>query len=338
MANMARSSNPVLAADSDIQLHVEGITDEEVIKERWLRDHPDLRRAFSDFKSFSADSKSPDKKTSGCAALVERLAGSLNLTDVIAMGLADRDLLRTKSAIDIFLEPDDVKFRTRATQFLTALGIEAHGVDELGDRLWVLHRWEIENYLLLDLDLIADAYKNNAHKSPVGGPTGSSVEAISEALTMLADEAVPLVAAEAAQVRRGAPIKNWPEKYEALGRKAMHITVTHNYRELTEEEVSAEIQRIEAFGDNCPVGSPQHWDRLSRIVDGKWIFSRISNRWLKWDTQQIRRNLASNQALKMKGPPGEIVDVLTEMRDRAKEIGRKRLPTMPKGMPSAHSS
>lgn len=322
MGNMARSSNPVLAADSDIQLHVEGITDEEVIKDRWIKDHAELRRAFSDFKSYSEDGNNSGQGSSGCAALVKRLASSLDLTDVIAMGLADRDLLRTSSAIDVFLETDDDEFRRRAMEFLSQEGISRYGVPDLGGRLWVLHRWEIENYLLLDVELITHVWNDNAKAHGESSPASNSSET-SAALLALADEGLPRFAAELSQIRKAQPLVANAER-GASNSEQMREAMRLSYPNLKSEELDAENSRIRAFGQGYAEATAERWDRLSRVVDGKWMLGRIANRWIKgWSKEQLRRNLARMQALKMQGPPGEILDVLTEMRKKARAIGRQ---------------
>lgn len=318
MGNMARTSNPVLAADSDIQLHVEGITDVQIIDERWLERHPDLRRAFSEIRycvETPSDTSKLERGPSGCQALLQRLAESLSQTDVIAMGLADRDLLLDRATMEIFLEPDDAAFIQL---------VQAHFQD-LGGRLWVLPRWEIENYLLLDLDLLAVAWRDNAKSNPEEPPTDTTVNGMATALIALADEATPLAAAALANTRLGEPLKAVPGINDARGRSVMKARVTAAYADLPEEAREAEERKIEAFNDPSATSLPERWDRLSRVVDGKWILGRISKRWLKWDRKQLRLNLASNQALKMRGPPAEIVDLFTRMRTSAKEIGQRKL-------------
>ena len=314
MGDITGYQNPIAAADPDITLHVEGLTDKQVIEERWLAQSPALRgKAFSAVVEGSREGGERSRSnggSGGSTAVISRLRDALHDNETIAMGLVDRDYLLGPGKVDAMLECNDDLFGECVAGVIP---------EDLNQRLWVLPRWELENYLLLDLDDLRQELVDRP--GPKHQPPDSS-EQLAARLLSLAKVNQPRVLAMlwcAQNNRDHVKVKNPGKIRDASG---MHTAVTSQEDGPTPDNLKEFEALVGAFENgNTPA---ERWYTASRIVDGKWMLSRISRDWSSNKSADLRRGLASRGAQRHAGPPPEVVSILDKMRRSALRLSRTK--------------
>lgn len=324
MGNMLGYDNPEQATDPTIRLYVEGITDREILLDRWLAKSRDLRTSFPEVLAVAKDQSNTARlhgaEGGGCKQVLKRVEEDLEDRAVLAMGLLDRDVLLSQDHIEFFLEADDQAFAERVVEVFDT---------RLRERIWVLPRWELENYLLLDLDKMWEVYRDNMRKGDAhGAPTGRGE--VAEAFLSLAAESLPLVARSLLLTKRGRGIRSTPALGGASGRDEMRERVVADLvqslgekAEVVGTELDRWESRLQAFATSDVDRAEHRWERLSRVVDGKWMLHRISSRWIALNVAQLRLNSASRIGDEHDGPPPQIKKILSQIVAKGKSLATR---------------
>lgn len=242
---------------------VESADDVEVYQDRWFSDEME----WLEFKSVD------EGAGGGCNEVIGKVAKH-RANQLLAFGIVDRDALLSRNIYDLFWETDDGAYNS---------------AQPFGERISILCRWEMENYLL-DADeleyILAD--KSNPHR-----PIREKLQMIQELLSYC-DTLIPVVAANVLFHENQCGALDLCFRNEIESRPEMEIAV----RQAIEQKLGSpilerfmeNIERVIAFAENHPEGCEERWERLIRIIDGKRILNRIQlkNR-LKDD---IKRDLA----------------------------------------------
>ncbi len=312
MGDMTGYRNPLQAADPEITLHVEGPTDKQVIEDRWLAHSRALRgRVFSAVEA-ATDDRGERSRSHGSAGgakeVVKRLEAALNDTGTIAMGLVDRDYLLQRDTLNAMLEVDDARFGAQVAAALPK---------ELVERLWVLPRWELENYLLTGLEDLRQELEDRPKRAPP-----KTVEELANRLLDLAQVNRPLVLAMLWCTGNGhdhIKVKGQDLIGDASEMRAAVIAAPEAP---SDDDLAPFETRVAAFETGGTVA--ERWDTASRLVDGKWMLKRISRDWSSNKSADLRRGLASRAAERNNGPPAEIALLLDKMRRSARELANQQ--------------
>lgn len=285
MAGFASRENIAVGFDAKIKIYVEGKDDEAILKDRWFGDRAD----FVDVEFESAN---------GCASVVKAVETCDPEDWPQTFGLVDRDaLMRLSSAqpwLDRLLMADDAEFRRSGSPHA---------------RVAVLVRWEIENYLLLDIDVLERTLSDLSERP------GKRLTRERRAawLCQHGNAIVPITAANICLHLEGKPQLK-AEFGGTLDRDG--ILDALSTREITDLEQI--LARLDAFDDASASGQ-QRWDRLNRIVNGKVMLMRIL-RSKKCASQfgPARWSLASRMSDR-DAIPAEIIEIIEDFRAAARD-------------------
>lgn len=205
-------------------------------------------------------------------------------------GILDRDVFRTEDHLDLFLEADDMEFRSGARNTLPPC-------------FHVLLHHEIENYLLQNqVNVGAELFTADKSVPPASVPTH---------LLKAADHYVEIMAAEHACIAVG---KRLPKDVKALA-KNPNLSIAELrallHDELAKMEIQADsfdnnVRRLMIFAEKFSTEWEQ-WTALNRIVPGKDILSHLHTaKIMCGNSGSIKRRLA----YLMQGAPAEIVSAL----------------------------
>lgn len=222
-----------------VTVFLESEEDYLILNDRWFYDEGE----FLDFRS-------SDEGEGGGAKKVVANVNKSREQGFVTFGLVDRDALLAECRWNDWWEIDDERFRSRRP---------------LGEHIRVLTRWEIENYLLAPE--IVEEERANIEGRAVNrtDPTGKLAGDVLEPATLLASAAILL---HEKGTKLGADF-DCVEPVEILSQKLEQKAGEDAVR-LTEKR-----RLVENFGENRQSGSTQHWDRISRLLDGKRILKRL---------------------------------------------------------------
>jgi hypothetical protein len=184
---------------------------------------------------------------------------------VFAFGLVDRDALLSSDDEEGMLETDDELLQCEHS---------------LHQHVRVLTRWELENYLLLEPDIVAEAA--NIHRTKKQQETGA--DTMLQQLLDIADVLVPVTCSRIMRHRRRSKEFTQCGDPSLSSRALMREAVLNHLGEGASDcgrhtnEYEALEARVEAFADANPQGSVDLWRALNRIVEGKCILKRLPAR------------------------------------------------------------
>lgn len=302
---LGEMKNPLTQFDSKIHVILEGETDVAILS-RLLKGLKGLENIL--FKP--ANGSNVDK-------LVEHNIGREEEAGEIVFGIVDRDcLFKDSKTLDDFLEPDNEAFRKKQ-----------HFGSEIGHRVRVLLRWELENYLILEPDAIARLNRDMTEPNQPLPPEDADSEDMLKKLIELGDSQVPLISMCARAVYRGEghPVTHETWDLENLTREKLERQVRMKVG--SAEEVEGEWReferRVEILHAKEQKDLRIRWGEMNRLVDGKRILRQLCQQF-RFDT--FRSHIASNQE---RNPAviQEWVDILNEFKRESRRIAAaKREP------------
>jgi hypothetical protein len=232
-----------------ITVYLESSDDRYLIGTKWFSNLKDR----INFVSVSGDEKRGD---GGCKLVIERVKETRG-QGITAYGIVDRDVLLGDPNFQELLwwEVDD-------NVFVTA--------NPYGETIFVLHRWELENYLLHP-NALEQLHKDKFRNVP---PSLSPRE-IAELL--IQNEKDLIAVTLFSSLHETNPI---PGKKQADLRHSQTLTGV-NLRENVKNETNCTWNQFEdheakilQFAEN-KLDALERWDRLSRLLDGKRVCHRI---------------------------------------------------------------
>jgi hypothetical protein len=223
-----------------VVVYLESEEDRLIIGDRWFYDEN------LEFRSAGEDAEG----AGGCTQVIKKVNAD-GAKGIKSVGLVDRDVLLKDCQWDCWWEHDDTAFSA---------------CQPYGENVKVLSRWEIENYLLLELDIIASVKADRfGHEQSRPAPVPlSSVEIA--LFTML-------TAADAFRHAEG-------KKKVSDGMAGFSGTPQELRRSLEKKGVdSVDLDRgmnkAVLFAGNEEPGSTEHWKQQSRILNGKAVLKRL---------------------------------------------------------------
>lgn len=232
-----------------ITVYLESSDDRYLIGTKWFSNLKDR----INFVSVSGDEKRGD---GGCKLVIERVKETRG-QGITAYGIVDRDVLLGDPNFQELLwwEVDDNVFAI---------------ANPYGETIFVLHRWELENYLLHP-NALEQLHKDKFRNVP---PSLSPRE-IAE---LLIENEKDLIAVTLfSSLHETNPI---PGKKQADLRHSQTLTGV-NLRENVKNETNCTWDQFEdhetkilQFAEN-KLDALERWDRLSRLLDGKRVCHRI---------------------------------------------------------------
>lgn len=234
-----------------IKVFLESAEDVRIFGEHWFSHKQDKLRFVS--------AEGEQVGGGGCRVVISKVEES-NKQNIPAYGIVDRDVLLNDaksdlSKLDIFWETDDERF---------------HAAQPYGDKIHVLHRWELENYLLKPE---AFNYEVSRRISRSPAPDISAETFLEEV-----DNIVQVTALTTYSVANGQKSPN-----PAFG------TNIPSGSDLSQEidkflkrqfpapacpNISEDVEKIRSF-DQIDATPAERWERLSRILDGKKSLMRL---------------------------------------------------------------
>lgn len=283
--------------DLRVRLLLEGKDDVELIDQLWMPNYRE-RQYFL-----------PTLDCGGCPNVLPELDRRRDDPDEIVLGLVDRDYLsREAYNHDLFFLVDDQRFREEVRQRF--------------DRLHVHARWELENYLLLDADELAELWY--AHPRQERPPRVPERDEVLGWLLAAAEVQLPLQAARLLRRGRGDPDPRPRDHHRMASAEAMTLALHELYPDLAPPRVQEMVARLRAFAGPLEEDRLRRWTLSSRVVDGKWVIQRICAERLALKQENLPRDLALRARRSSAGPPAEIRDTLAGLLAHAREIKRAR--------------
>lgn len=249
-----------------------------IVADRWFFDVGDkIRFEHAD-----------DGEGGGAHKVVDKVNEQRLLSEV-AFGIVDRDAIKV-SHPGIWWEDDDARFKSERP---------------LGDSIRVLTRWEIENYLL-DPDVIEEAVANMQAR-PIRQGTA--------ALQTLTDEQDAAIALSAADIVASGHGQRFDHSLDRCPANSLPNQITTKLGQYANELVDTEV-RVRDFASGHPRGSPAHWERLNRMLDGKRLLRRLNLAHGTMGPKDKRLELANN--LRLRGRiPAEFIEYIDEFKAAA---------------------
>jgi hypothetical protein len=232
-----------------VTVYVESSDDKYLIGTKWFSNLKDR----INFVSVSGDEK---RGEGGCKVVIERVKKNRE-QGITTYGIVDRDVLLCDPHFQNYLwwEVDDTVFSA---------------ANPYGETIFVLHRWELENYLLHP-NALEQLHKDKFRNVP---PSKSPRE-IAELL--IENEKDFIAVSLFSSLHETNPI---PGKKQADLRHSQTLT-GHNLREnvkietrCTCAQLSDHETKILQFAEDKH-DALERWDRLSRLLDGKRVCHRI---------------------------------------------------------------
>lgn len=228
----------VPASTDGIKIYLES-TDDQYILRNWFS-------TFNFYDKLSFESVSETRGDGGCQLVLKKVENS----QLKAFGIVDRDILLADPNFkdSLWWEIDDAVFLSQKPY---------------GEKIFVLHRWELENYLLHPQALAAlveEKQRNDA----------TSVTDIAKLLCEHEDNmvAVTLLSTISSERIRMQVLR------DKLGEELNQAI--RNKLQVKPDAIEAEQIKIKRFAENeqDPI---ERWQRLSRLLDGKRIMHRIDD-------------------------------------------------------------
>lgn len=190
----------------------------------------------------------------GCQVVISKVNES-NAQAVDAHGIVDRDTLLSDKKTDLFWEVDNDIF---------------HNAQPYGDKIHVLRRWELENYLLQP-----DAFSAEVSRRVARAPV-STVS--SESFLQQAEDIIQVTALTAYLVSNdnGSPKPAFGTNIPSSSDLANEINkyLKNKFPEKESLDIDDEVNKIKAF-ELSTEDSIEKWSSLSRILDGKKCLARL---------------------------------------------------------------
>lgn len=272
MASFKKVETAIVDAkyEGRIKVYLESAEDVSILGDRWFSDKLDKLRFVS--------AENEESGGGGCQAVIAKVKEALQ-QNIRAFGIIDRDFLLSTGDLNLFWEMDDDKF---------------HATKPYGDHIYILRRWELENYLLRP-----DAIYNEIRRRLLREPSfGVSIDTIFQYST----DIIQITALTTFSITNGKTIdQNFG--FELSGTELTEKINKYLHKNYTNpKDIDRHFEKIRCFDvDNKT--SEERWERISRILDGKKSLRILCGRLAKdfnipgmthW--QEVRGCLANNIA------------------------------------------
>jgi len=221
-----------------IVVYLESEEDRLIIGDRWFYD-----------ENLEFRSAGEEGQGGGCNQVIRKVTDDEE-KGIKSVGLVDRDVLLKDCHWDCWWEHEDTAFRA---------------CQPYGKNIKVLSRWEIENYLLLEPEIIASVKADrfgHALERPAPIPLSAEETALFSMLT----------AADACCHAVGkAKVSDSMAGYDKTSHELRHTLEKKGVQSVALDQ---EMTKVACFVGEEEEGSVEHWRQLSRILNGKAILKR----------------------------------------------------------------
>lgn len=233
----------VTESTAGIKIYLES-TDDQYILRNWFS-------TFNFYDKLSFDSVSETRGNGGCQLVKKKVEES----ESTAFGIVDRDVLLADPDFQnsLWWEIDDEVFSSSKPY---------------GEKIFVLHRWELENYLLHPqalASLMADK-RLDATTSPTD---------IAKLLCDHEENMVAVTLLSTISTKTGIALAGGTRLLKDKNGAELKAEIQ---KQLSAPQISIEAEQIKInrFAEN-EKDSIQRWHRLSRLLDGKRVMHRIDD-------------------------------------------------------------
>ncbi|AGF77233.1 hypothetical protein UWK_00652 [Desulfocapsa sulfexigens DSM 10523] len=227
--------------EGGIKVLVESNDDLVILRDKWFFNHKDKLC----FESVSDEEGS----SGGCQEVIAKVK-RYRRAHTTAFGIVDRDVLLSDEdhRDDLWWETDDEKFRA-STPY--------------GNQIFILSRWEIENYLLKPLAI--KAFVKDKLCSPAA-PQLETSDFLGQADDLIVITSLSTIASAKSN---SAPKPKWG--LDKSGAELKNLIATE--LNVSIDEVEEHFEKIKTF---ATTHNDDEWDGLTRLLDGKRIFHRLN--------------------------------------------------------------
>jgi hypothetical protein len=233
----------VTESTAGIKIYLES-TDDQYILRNWFS-------TFNYYDKLSFDSVSETRGDGGCQLVKKKVEDSKQT----AFGIVDRDVLLADPNFQnsLWWEIDDEVFSSSKPY---------------GENIFVLHRWELENYLLHPQALAS--LMANKRLNETTSPTE-----IAELLGEHEENMVAVTLLSTISTKNGMALTGNTQLFRDKSGAELKIEL-QNKLTLYQSLIESEQGKIDHFAENKqePI---ERWHRLSRLLDGKRIMHRIDD-------------------------------------------------------------
>lgn len=231
--------------EGGIKVFLESAEDVRIFSDHWFSHKQDNLR----FVSAEGDQSGGG----GCQVVISKV-NEANNNKIKAYGIVDRDVLLSDKNLELFWETDDVIF---------------HAAEPYGNKIYVLRRWELENYLLQP-EAFSEEISKRAHCSP---------KPIISAETFLgqSDDIINVTALTTVSVAKGKASPNPGFGSQSSGSNLIKEIKKYLERQFPNgdcPEINDDADKIRLF-DRTNGDPEERWNRISRILDGKKSLMRL---------------------------------------------------------------
>jgi hypothetical protein len=221
-----------------IKIYLES-TDDQYILRNWFS-------TFNFYDKLSFESVSETRGDGGCQLVLKKVENS----QLTAFGIVDRDILLADPNFkdSLWWEIDDEVFLSQKPY---------------GEKIFVLHRWELENYLLHPQALAALMAEKRLNAETSAADIAKLLcvhEDNMVAVTLLSTNSLKKVGEQVLRDKSGEELKQ----------------AIQNKLQVNPDTIEAEQTKIKRFAEN-ELDPILRWRRLSRLLDGKRIMHRIDD-------------------------------------------------------------
>lgn len=245
MAKVTSTQQLLQDYDPKLTVYVEGSDDVLILGDRW----------FTSMKNRTPRIEFVEPPNGGgCQNVIDVVQALRCATKDRVYGLLDRDALTKAAKWDLFKEPDDDAF-VRTQPF--------------GAYIRVLKRWEIENYLVLDLHVLAEELKHYTSAS-VADAVG-----VGNKLLQIAELLKPITTAILWSRQQNPAPGDPPDRFgQAVKDRAQMEAELFTWQPALQAEYATLSPAVDAF-DSSESDVQVRWLLVNRILDGKRLVRAI---------------------------------------------------------------
>lgn len=250
-----------------IKIYLESSEDVDIFGRKW----------FSHLKDkISFESVSPTRADGGCQKVLRKVQES-NYGKQNAYGIVDRDILLSDVAFreSLWWETDNHKL-TSAKPYQAGA-------------IFVLHYWELENYLLHPTALALLIQDKTLSRTPI-----ISDVAIAETLIQHEENLIAVTMLSSVATKLGKTQASEQFAKDLHNDELMHTVKNHLV--ISDEEISQESEKIKCFAE-YETDAVSRWQKLSRMLDGKRIMYRLDTLFSARDFADCKVSLKSERGV-----------------------------------------
>lgn len=235
--------------EGGIKVFLESAEDVRIFSEHWFSDKQD--------KLCFVSAEGDQSGGGGCQVVISKVREA-DTHNIKAFGIVDRDVLLSDRKLDLFWETDDAIF---------------HAGKPYGDKIYVLRRWELENYLLQPEAFSAEVSKRIS-RSPAPTISAQTLLDQSEDIIKVTALTTISVANDKASPSPGFGSQSSGSNLDDEIRRHLSKQFPDNDYPNRDNDFKADIDKIRRF-DQTHGSSEDRWNKLSRILDGKKSLMRL---------------------------------------------------------------